>query len=165
MLEIRSLTQQGEAEKDAKKTLQRIKKGEGLRSIGKSLGLSHVGVRKWLLKEVGPEYHEMQTDGLLTRVVEADKLLESAADAVTIARAREIARFARMDLERRRPGLYGAKTQVSVTVGLSDELQKIAERKRQQLAGQVIHSAAPQLTQRTPEITDAEDVSTPGEQT
>jgi hypothetical protein len=108
-----SLIQQGDAERDAKKTLARVQKGEGLRSIGKSLGLSHIGVRKWLLREVGAEYHEMQTDGLLTRVVEADKMLMDARDPVSIARAREIARFARMDLERRRPGLYGAKTQIT----------------------------------------------------
>jgi hypothetical protein len=121
---VLSTTQQGEAKRDAKTTLARIKKGEGLRSIGKSLGLSHIGVRKWLLREVGPEYHEMQTDGLLTRVVEADKMLMDARDPVSIARAREIARFARMDLERRRPALYGAKTQVSGDLSITVQIAR-----------------------------------------
>jgi hypothetical protein len=125
-----SCTQQGEAVREPKKALERIKRGEGLRSIGKSLGLSHVAVRKWLLKEVGPEYAELQTDGLLERVVDADRMLEVARDPVTIARAREMARFARMDLERRRPHLYGQRTHVTVeNVGdLADKLRRARER-------------------------------------
>jgi hypothetical protein len=129
-LQTLSLTQQGDAVKEPKAALARIKNGEGLRSIGKSLGLSQEGVRKWLLREVGPEYHEMQTDGLLERVVHADKLLEAARDPVDIARAREMARFARMDLERRRPHLYGQRTHVTVeNVGdLADRLRRARER-------------------------------------
>jgi hypothetical protein len=125
-----STQQQGEAVREPKKALERIKRGEGLRSLGKSLGLSQEGVRKWLFREVGPEYVEMQTDGLVERIVHADRLLEAARDPVDITRAREMARFARMDLERRRPHLYGQRTHVTVeNVGdLADKLRRARER-------------------------------------
>jgi hypothetical protein len=125
-----SQTQQGEAINDPQAVLQRIRKGEGLRSIGESLGMSHEGVRKWLFREVGVEYHEIQTEGLIERVVYADKRLEEADDPVDIARAREMAKFARMDLERRRPGLYGQKTHVTVenVTDLGDALRRSRSR-------------------------------------
>jgi hypothetical protein len=69
------------------------------------------------------------TDCLAHRIEDADQRLATAitnddqrADMCRIVQAREMAKFARMDLERRRPALYGMKTglaidqQISVTV-------------------------------------------------
>jgi hypothetical protein len=145
-----STKQLGAAEKQPRKALERIKAGEGLRSIGKSLGLSQEGVRKWLLREVGPEYAEMQTDGLIQRVVDADRKLEAASDAVDIARAREMARFARMDLERRRPHLYGQRTHVTVEQ-VGDLAEKLRRARERVIDGEV---------ERVPEVT-AQDAPTP----
>jgi hypothetical protein len=136
---------QGEAVRDAQAVLERVQKGEGLRSIGQSLGLSHEGVRKWLLREVGPEFVELQTEGLIERVVHADNLLEAAADPVDIARAREMARFARMDLERRRPHLYGQRTHVTVEhVDFAEEIRKAREARARVIAGESVRVAEPQ---------------------
>jgi hypothetical protein len=132
-----STQQQGEAVREPKKALERIKRGEGLRSLGKSLGLSQEGVRKWLFREVGPEYVEMQTDGLVERIVHADRLLEAARDPVDITRAREMARFARMDLERRRPHLYGQRTHVTVEhVDYAEEIRKAREARTRVIEGE-----------------------------
>lgn len=136
-----SLQQQGEAVQEPKAVLARIRKGEGLRSIGKSLGLSQEGVRKWLLREVGPEYQEVQTDGLLQRVVDADRMLEDADDAVDIARAREIARFARMDLERRRPNLYGQRSHVTIE-NVGDLAEKLRRARERVIEGTVVKESA-----------------------
>lgn len=96
--------------------LEQIRQGQSLRQIAQHFGVSQVGLRAWLLREDSDKYHEVITAALTTRVAEADEMLEQAADAVNIARAREIARFARMDLERRRPHLYGQRgQQISVS--------------------------------------------------
>lgn len=73
-------------------------------------------VYNWMLAAVGDKkYHELVTQMLVNRVAEGDEKLEDAKDVLEVQRAREIARFARMDFERRRPALYGQK-QLNVNV-------------------------------------------------
>ena len=72
-----------------------------------------------MLAGLGDEkYRELVTDCLVARVAESDEKLEAARDPVAVSRSREQARFARMDLERRRPALYGPKQEVSHTGAL-----------------------------------------------
>ena len=111
------------AKLDPKPILQRLYNGESLRQIATDLGVSNVGLRAWLLREDRETYHEVITAALATRVAEADENLETAADALSIARAREMARFARMDLERRRPALYGQRPSTAIQVNGSGEMQ------------------------------------------
>ena len=87
------------------------------------LGVSNVGLRAWLLREDAERYREMITAALAARVAEADEMLESASDMISIARAREIARYSRMDLERRRPSLYGAKAATAVNIAGTGDMQ------------------------------------------
>lgn len=106
--------------------LERIQRGESLRQVADFLGVSHVAVRAWLLRCDEEAYADVVTAALTARVAESDAGLEAADDPVTIARAREQARFARMDLERRRPALYGQRQQVDMrvtTTDLSDRLR------------------------------------------
>jgi hypothetical protein len=67
----------------------------------------------WILAECGGErYRELVTEALVARIADADEALEEArgmGDAVRVAACREACRFYRMDFERRRPALYGAK--------------------------------------------------------
>lgn len=136
---------------DPEPILQRINRGDSLRTIAADLNVSNVGLRAWLLREDAERYAEVVTAALTQRVAEADDRLEDAEDAVSIARAREMARFARMDLERRRPALYGQRTQVTHEVGpdLGEVLMKA-----QQRVAQRTHAAA--LT--PPEVEDAQIV-------
>lgn len=118
------------ATQDPATVLAQINAGSSLREIAKQLGVSNVGLRAWLLRESREQYTDAITNALTLRVAEADDELEQADDPVSIARAREQARFARMDLERRRPGLYGQRTQTTIDVGpqLGDLLRDARKR-------------------------------------
>ena len=111
------------AEIDPKPFLQQLYAGKSLRDIATQIGVSRQAVHAWMLRESNDTYHEAITAALVARVVEADEKLDTAADAVDIARAREQARFARMDLERRRPGLYGQRPSTAIQVNSSGDLQ------------------------------------------
>ena len=62
---------------------------------------------------MGDTHPDLVTTCLTNRIADADERLENASSSCTVARAREQARFARMDLERRRPRLYGAHVDVT----------------------------------------------------
>lgn len=71
--------------------------------------LSHLGEK---------DYFDLVTEVLISRVSDADEEMDAARlskDPVRVSAARETQRFARMDLERRRPELYGQKKEVKHT--------------------------------------------------
>lgn len=93
--------------------VQRYLNGESLQTLAAE---SHHCVRTlyhWLLAECGEQYDQVITQGLINRIADADLQLELARDNIQIARAREMAKFARMDFERRRPKLYGPKQEIT----------------------------------------------------
>ena len=100
--------------------------GLSLRQIAAKIGITHGGLRKWLLT-APDQYRAAAISGLTQRIIEADDMLDSAADPVSIARAREIAKFARWDAERRLPHMFGQKVEqlggVSIKVVIGDPLQ------------------------------------------
>jgi hypothetical protein len=97
---------------DLPEIVQRYRQGESLAAIATESRVCARSLYNWILAEHGPEYQAIQTECLLNRVADADAQLEQSTDKFQIMRAREIARFSRMDLERRRPQLYGPKTEV-----------------------------------------------------
>lgn len=113
---------------------------QGIPEIAEKYGVSRGTIYNWMLGELGPkQYQDLVTKALVARVRKADELLEVASDPLNIARAREMARFARMDLERRRPQLYGQKQEVThVLSDLGERLRRARERV-------IEHDAAPQL--------------------
>jgi hypothetical protein len=95
--------------------VRRYARGESMIDIAADMGVSKAILYRWLLAGVGDErYHDIVTQCLVRRVMDADESLDCAATPIEVARAREQARFARMDLERRRPKLYGAKPELFV---------------------------------------------------
>jgi lambda repressor-like predicted transcriptional regulator len=124
--------------------LSRINQGASLRQLANELGVSNVGLRAWLLRENGEHYNEAITNALTLRVAEADDALEAADDVVSIARAREQARFARMDFERRRPALYGQRQQIMHDIGpdlgdlLRDARKRVASPQQTVIEGSII---------------------------
>jgi hypothetical protein len=64
------------------------------------------------------------TDALITRVAEADSQLDEAVDTCGIARAREHMKYSRMDLERRRPKLYGPKQEIQTDSKITVVVQR-----------------------------------------
>jgi transposase-like protein len=120
--------------------LQQLYSGKSLRDIADQLGVSRQAVHAWMLREADDKYHEAITAALVARVAHADELLETAAGAVDIARAREMARFARMDLERRRPHLYGQRPSTAVNISGSEGMSV-------QIVSYAAPDSTPQLTQ------------------
>lgn len=92
--------------------VQRYRNGESIPSLAKDCGKSRFTIYKWMLKDLGPDYHDLVTDCLIRRISDADDELETAKDMLNSTRAERIARFARLDFERRRPLLYGPKQHV-----------------------------------------------------
>lgn len=93
--------------------IQQYIQGVSVQDIAKQYGVDRGIIYDWMLGGLGPESYEgLVTRVLVKRVRDADAMLESAEHPHHIARAREIARFARMDLERRRPNLYGQKQEI-----------------------------------------------------
>lgn len=101
---------------------QRWLDGESPQVLGKKCGIRREEVtrriKRWMLAGRGDAaYADLVTDALVNRIADADDRLEQARDPVQIAKYREMARFARMDFERRRPALYGQKQEVRHTGG------------------------------------------------
>lgn len=105
---------------DAQQIIRRIEGGASLRELASELGMSKSGLHAWLLRSEDPAYHEAVTAALAVRIAEADERLDTAGDPVDIARAREQARFSRMDFERRRPALYGQRPTTAIQVNPGD---------------------------------------------
>jgi transposase-like protein len=92
--------------------IQRYLNGESMQEIAKESRTASRTLYRWMLTDAGPEYDNIITNCLTNRIADADELLDSAQDSCQVARAREIAKFARMDFERRRPKLYGPKQEI-----------------------------------------------------
>jgi transposase-like protein len=86
-----------------------LESGATLRQIAEKHGVPHSTLSRWLLSDAPAEYRDAQTSALLTRVVEADQALAAATTHIEINRAQAQCRFARQDLERRRPQMYGPR--------------------------------------------------------
>ncbi len=105
-----------DAPPDIPKMIERYLDGESTLVLGKECGVSKRTIYRWLLSGIGDErYGDLVTAALVARIADADEKLEAAKDKVEVAKCREMARFARMDLERRRPSLYGQKQEVKHT--------------------------------------------------
>lgn len=97
------------------------KPGESIQVLAAEQGKSRRTIYRWMMAGLGDEnYHELVTEALVSRVADADDELHeasSAGDPVRVTAAREACRFSRMDLERRRPALYGPKQEVKHSGG------------------------------------------------
>ena len=87
--------------------------GESMSVLAAETKKSRRTLYHWILTEVGGEkFREMVTEVMTARIADADEALEEArlkGDPVLVSACREACRFYRMDLERRRPNLYGQK--------------------------------------------------------
>lgn len=93
--------------------VQRYLNGESMLDIAKDSPAHPRTLYRWMLAECGEQYDEIVTTALTNRIADADVSLLTSVDSCQVARAREIAKFARMDLERRRPKLYGPKQEIT----------------------------------------------------
>ena len=117
------------AKHDIKAIAERYANGESMQVLAAENAVHRSTLYRWLLGDKGDkEYQDLVTHCLIQRVAEGDAMIQDPN--CDIARAREVARYARMDLERRRPALYGAKQQINVehTVKVDERLVDDLER-------------------------------------
>lgn len=106
--------------------IQRYLNGESMQQLAMESRVNRQTLYRWMLGYTGTEYDSLITDALITRVAEADSQLDEAKDTCGIARAREHMKYSRMDLERRRPKLYGPKQEVSTDNKITVIVQRTA---------------------------------------
>lgn len=100
-----------------KQALEDYCNGATLKELGERYGVTRQAVYGWLLGELGGEQHSaLVTRALTARIAKGDETLDTADNPLDLARGREQARNARLDLERRRANLYGQKQEVTHTV-------------------------------------------------
>lgn len=93
--------------------IQRYLNGTSIQVLAAEYQTSRMTIYRWMMNgQSDKQYEALITDGLIKRIADADEDLENASTPYDIARARERARFARMDFERRRPLLYGPKQHI-----------------------------------------------------
>ena len=94
----------------------------------------------------------------MNRIADADTLLETAENAVDIARAREIAKFARWDAERRLK-LFQPKQEQTT----DSKITVIVQRGIEPAPLQVVGTAEAQESRQYSEVADAEVLDKTGE--
>jgi hypothetical protein len=105
--------------------IQRYADGESLQSLAHESGKHRMTLYRWMLSGLGDQaYATLVTDCLIHRIADADEDLANSATMCDIARARETARYARMDFERRRPQLYGPKQDINNHASLTVIVQR-----------------------------------------
>lgn len=110
---------------DLPEIIRRYANGESLLDLGREAKKNKTTLYRWMLAGLGDkDFEDVVTNCLVNRVADADEMLEKAPDQCNVARAREIARFARMDLERRRPHLYGPKQEIKSESSLTIIIQR-----------------------------------------
>jgi hypothetical protein len=131
---------------DPKQVLERYLAEESTADIAQSLGVTRSGLNYWLLRTAEDEWKNAQVVRALKRKQEAEDELDSAADAFTLARARERLRAAQWDLERVCRRIYGQDVQVEdfgrVSITLNIGVQSQQSGQGETLAGQVIDSTS-----------------------
>ena len=94
--------------------IARYLQGELTEDIAKSYGVTRQGLGYHLRKTAEEEWKEAQIILAIERKDKAEEALESAADALSLARAREQLRSAQWDLERVLKRIYGPTAQLSL---------------------------------------------------
>ena len=84
--------------------------------IAYSYGVSRKTLVRWLQTHAPEQWREVQVIRALCRKEDADEQIETACDALSLARAREMLRSGQWDLERLDSKNYAAKQEVAVTI-------------------------------------------------
>lgn len=102
---------------DPREILTRYLSDESTKDIAATYGVTRQALGQYLLKVAEEDWKEAQVARALARKERAEDALESASDALSLARARELLKAAQWDLERVCRRIYGEdKAQVEVRV-------------------------------------------------
>jgi len=92
---------------DPKEVLSQILQEVSIRDIAASFGVTRSALNQWLLETSETQWKTAQFIRAYKRKEDAEEDLESAADALSLSRARERLRAAQWDLERVCRRIYG----------------------------------------------------------
>jgi hypothetical protein len=87
--------------------LKRYLADERSADIAQTLGVSRSALNQWLLKNCEEDWKDAQIARALTRKESAEDAMESATDALQLAKARELLKSAQWELERVCRRIYG----------------------------------------------------------
>lgn len=94
-------------EGDTTEILNRLRDGESVVKIAADLGIAHISLYAWLLRNSPEEWLAISAGKALARVETAEKDMDEADDTVKVSRARESHRMGAWSLERAARKLYG----------------------------------------------------------
>lgn len=100
---------------DPDAVLERYLGGETSPQIAESLGVTKQALSHWLISKAEDQWRSAQLVKALTRKDEADELIDTATNALDLARAREKLRSAQWDLERVCRRIYGQDAPATTT--------------------------------------------------
>lgn len=90
--------------------IERYRAGESVQVIARDCQVAARTIYRWMLAGLGDkEYYNLVTEALVDRIADADMALANSTNIIEVAKNKSACRFSRMDLERRRPFLYGQK--------------------------------------------------------
>lgn len=111
--------------------LARYEAGEQIKAFAHEYNTSNVTLYKYINLEAQEEWRELQVGRALARKEDAERALEEASDALSLARARELLKAAQWDLERVCRRIYGQDApplQITVQIGAVDARIEALER-------------------------------------
>lgn len=103
----------------AESVLTRYINGEQVAAMAPDYGVSDVTIYALLLREHEADWKEVQRARALARLEKAQGEMETAPDALSLARARERVKAAQWELERLLRRLYGQDAQAEAGAGIS----------------------------------------------
>jgi transposase len=122
---------------EPKDVLERVLNEESTKDIAKSLGVTRSALNQWLLSTAETDWKAAQVIRAHKRKDEAEDEIETAADPLSLARAREKLRAAQWDLERVCRRIYGQDAPttaqaVQINISLRGEpLQVVGEQSKE----------------------------------
>lgn len=122
----------------AETVLARYLGEESTKEIAQSLGVTRSALNYWLLEYAEKEWKSAQVVKALKRKEDAEDDMETAADALTLARARERLKAAQWDLERVCRRIYGqdvtpdqlGRVSITLNIGGREPLDVVAEQQK-----------------------------------
>lgn len=118
---------------DPKAVLDRYLAGETGPQIAQSLGVTKQALSHWLSRTAEDEWRSAQFVKAFNRKEEAEDAIESAANALDLARAREKLRAAQWDLERVCRRIYGqdappaSVAAVQISIGITHKEPQVID--------------------------------------
>ena len=143
---------------DPQEVLARYLIAETTSSIASEYGCSRKTLVAWLRNKAPEQWKHVQIIRALEKKEVGDELIESAEDALSLARARELLKSGQWDLERLDAKNYGQKQEVTVKTEerieliLEGDVQALIERVRPN--GVVSHPHCTALVEQLPSVAD-----------